>query len=36
MMIVRRKVARSELMFATPILAKIAVSAAKIADSSAQ
>jgi hypothetical protein len=30
------KVARSELMFSTPTLAKIAVSAAKIADSTAQ
>src|SRR3954462_1871839 len=33
---VRMKVARSELTFSTPILAKIAVSAAKIAESTAQ
>src|SRR5438270_10554505 len=33
---VRMKVARSGLMFSTPTLAKIAVSAAKQADSSAQ
>ncbi len=33
---VRIKVARSELMLATPILAKIAVNAAKLADSRAQ
>ena len=32
----RIKVARSELMFATPTLAKMAVNAAKIADSTAQ
>jgi hypothetical protein len=34
--IVRMKVAKSELTFLTPILAKIAVSAANTADSSAQ
>src|SRR5271170_4051097 len=34
--IVRIKVARSELMFSTPIFAKIAVSAAKTADNTAQ
>ena len=33
---VRMKVAKSELTFSTPILAKMAVSAAKAADSSAQ
>jgi hypothetical protein len=33
---VRMKVARSELMFATPTFAKMAVSAAKIAESTAQ
>ena len=34
-MIVRMKVAKSALTFATPILAKIAVRAAKMADSTA-
>ena len=33
---VRMKVARSELMFSTPTLAKMAVSAAKTADITAQ
>ena len=32
----RMKVAKSELTFSTPILAKMAVNAAKVADSSAQ
>src|SRR5665647_3946100 len=36
MTMVRIKVAKSELMFSTPILAKIAVSAAKTADKTAQ
>ena len=36
MTIVRRKVAKSELTFSTPILAKIAVNAAKAAERSAQ
>ncbi|OWK18758.1 hypothetical protein AJ88_01430 [Mesorhizobium amorphae CCBAU 01583] len=35
-MTVRMKVAKSELMFSMPTLAKIAVSAANAADSSAQ
>jgi hypothetical protein len=36
MTMVRMKVAQSELMFSTPILAKMAVSAANAADNKAQ